>query len=818
MLKNIFSFPQNTIDNPADSGDAAKRKQTTAVWVAAIFALLGLVFFLYDVKTVFIDQKGRFDLSDKVLMPVAALMLLVAIACLFLIRRNRFILGTGLLFYYFVLVPPVIAVLLLQGIVTVGIVYIILLATILIVWVLPAASRRREIIAAVLAVMVCLAIEYWNPGFRSGTGLGDFAAWVTGGAAVIMLGIIVRQFPNLSLRPKMIMALVGITVVTMALLATYLLNQIYQNAANNTESQITTLNQVHILSIQTFLSEHSQDVIILSRLPELNKMIADQQTGADAAVIAADTSDVQKDLQAFFDAHPVYDNLRFIDAKGQEVVKVTSSYISSTLQNKASRPFFSEPSKLPAGSLYTSPLELEQDLGKIIVPNRPVIRFATPVYYNNKLAGVVVANILAENFLNVLNDPKNHVVVVDQQGYYLYDNQDASKLFGGPNDLKTGFTIKKDLPAMAAGLASGKSGSFTNQQNIDFYAPITLSNAQNPSWFLVYEVPQSAIYASATRTLTTSLLILAAILLVAIAIAVYLGNSLTAPVISLTHTAQEAAQGKLSVQSNVKSKDEIGLLATTFNQMTSQLSNLIGTLEQRVADRTRDLAVVTEVGTATATILETGRLLQEVVDLTKERFNLYHSHIYLLDDSGENLVLASGAGEPGRRMVADKHAIPLNQERSLVARAARDRKGVTVNDVTQAADFLPNPLLPDTRSELAVPLIAGDTVMGVFDIQSDVVGRFTESDVSIQTTLAAQVAISLQNARSFERAKAQADLESMINSIGQQIQRTATIEDTLQTAARALGLAIGATRVKASIQAGHTGSQEIMNANEVEHA
>jgi GAF domain-containing protein len=233
--------------------------------------------------------------------------------------------------------------------------------------------------------------------------------------------------------------------------------------------------------------------------------------------------------------------------------------------------------------------------------------------------------------------------------------------------------------------------------------------------------------------------------------------------------------------------------------MTSQLQGTLLSLEQRVADRTKDLATVAEVGTTTATIQETDKLLQAVVDLTKERFELYHSHIYLLDEIGENLVLAAGAGEPGHKMVAEKRSIPLNREQSLVARAARERKGVIVNDVTEAPDFLPNPLLPDTRSELAVPMIVGGKVIGVFDVQSEQVGRFTESDINIQTTLAAQVATSIQNVRSFEQSKAQADLESLVNSIGQKIQRATTVEDTMQTAIREIGLALGASRVSVNI-------------------
>ncbi|MFO7583271.1 MAG: ABC transporter substrate binding protein [Anaerolineales bacterium] len=172
-------------------------------------------------------------------------------------------------------------------------------------------------------------------------------------------------------------------------------------------------------------------------------------------------------------------------------------------------------------------------------------------------------------------------------------------------------------------------------------------------------------------------------------------------------------------------------------------------LEQRVEERTKALATVSEISTAASTVLEINKLLQDVVNLSKERFGLYHAHIYLLDDAGEKLVLVSGAGEAGSQMVAEGRSIPLEQEKSLVARAARERRGVTVNDVTLEPDFLPNPLLPDTRAELAVPMMVGEKVIGVFDVQSESVGRFSDADISVQTTLAAQIASAVQNARSY---------------------------------------------------------------------
>ncbi|HSD85616.1 MAG TPA: ATP-binding protein, partial [Anaerolineae bacterium] len=179
--------------------------------------------------------------------------------------------------------------------------------------------------------------------------------------------------------------------------------------------------------------------------------------------------------------------------------------------------------------------------------------------------------------------------------------------------------------------------------------------------------------------------------------------------------------------------------ARLFDQTQEALSE--------AARRASELETVAEVSATTATLLDPDRLLQAVVDLTKERFGLYHVHIYLADAAWPTLLLAAGAGEVGRQMVAEEHAIAADAERSLVARAARERQAVIVNDVRRELDFLPNPLLPNTRAEMAVPMIVGDKVLGVFDVQSAQPGGFGQEEASIYSTLAAQVGVALQNAR-----------------------------------------------------------------------
>jgi GAF domain-containing protein len=99
-------------------------------------------------------------------------------------------------------------------------------------------------------------------------------------------------------------------------------------------------------------------------------------------------------------------------------------------------------------------------------------------------------------------------------------------------------------------------------------------------------------------------------------------------------------------------------------------------------------------------------------------------------------------------------------------------------------------------------MIVGDKVLGVLDVQSELLNRFTEIDVNIKTTLAAQVAVALQNARTFEQAQNQAKRESMLNTIGQKIQSATSVESVLQIAARELGRALSAPLTVAQLGLG----------------
>jgi signal transduction histidine kinase len=169
-------------------------------------------------------------------------------------------------------------------------------------------------------------------------------------------------------------------------------------------------------------------------------------------------------------------------------------------------------------------------------------------------------------------------------------------------------------------------------------------------------------------------------------------------------------------------------------------------LLEQTQKRAGELETVARVSTAASTILQVDQLLQTVVDLAQDRFGLYFVSIFLYDSEKEILHMAAGSGEMGRAIVAEETIIAMKEQRSLVAKAARERQPVFVNDVHSESAYRPHPLLPETRAEMVIPMIVADGLVGVLDLEADLANAFTRDDLRIQTTLAAQVAVAVQNA------------------------------------------------------------------------
>ncbi len=238
----------------------------------------------------------------------------------------------------------------------------------------------------------------------------------------------------------------------------------------------------------------------------------------------------------------------------------------------------------------------------------------------------------------------------------------------------------------------------------------------------------------------------------------------------------------------------------------SELQTAHDELELRVQERTAELDAYTraletsyQVSRRLSTFLDENELVREVVDQIQRTFDYYHAQLFLLDQRQDNLVVMAGSGEAGQAILEAGHVIPMGE--GLVGKAAQSNQAMLAADVLVDEQWLPNPLLPDTRCELAVPISLGDKVLGILDVQDDRIGSLTHADAALLGSIANQVAIALQNARAYTHAQRRAEREQLISSVSQRIQAATTVEDVLQIAARELGQALGKGRSKVELKA-----------------
>jgi GAF domain-containing protein len=319
-------------------------------------------------------------------------------------------------------------------------------------------------------------------------------------------------------------------------------------------------------------------------------------------------------------------------------------------------------------------------------------------------------------------------------------------------------------------------------------------------WVIVTHQPLSETLVPVRNQQRTFIILGLGVLVAASLVAAFIGQRLTSPIINLTEAAAQVSEGNLAIQARVETEDEMGTLAKSFNEMTARLRQTIALQEQRISERTRALEVSTEVSRRLSTILDKQTLVDEMVYQIQIAFNYYHAHIYLFDEKREYLVMAGGTGEAGKQMLEMGHSIPKGK--GLVGQAAASRSAVLVRDVNEDPNWLPNPLLSETVSEVAVPIMAGEDVLGVLDVQHNVRFSLKQEDAELLQSIANQVAIALQNSEAFRRSQKQAQREALINDIAQKIQNTTTVDLALKTAAREIGQALSASQTVVKLKNG----------------
>jgi GAF domain-containing protein/HAMP domain-containing protein len=306
---------------------------------------------------------------------------------------------------------------------------------------------------------------------------------------------------------------------------------------------------------------------------------------------------------------------------------------------------------------------------------------------------------------------------------------------------------------------------------------------------IIAEVPVESVVRTSLGSLLGSSLLALLVILIAIATVVVAARSIADPIKELADVTGSYAAGKFHVRAHVDRKDEIGALGSAYNQMATELQEIIGKLEQRVTDRTRELEsqtlrvrVAAEIARDAASIRDLNELLESSARLLLERFKFYHTGIFLIDKNREFAILAASPTEAGKKMIADGYKLRVG-ESGTVGRVASTGESRISLDTGQDAIHLNNPLLPETQSEMALPLKVGNLVIGVLDVQSEQSKAFTQDDAAILQVMADQLATAIErtrllqeveyNLKELEKAYGQYTREGWqrINSNGQLINR-----------------------------------------------
>lgn len=257
-------------------------------------------------------------------------------------------------------------------------------------------------------------------------------------------------------------------------------------------------------------------------------------------------------------------------------------------------------------------------------------------------------------------------------------------------------------------------------------------------------------HTQAVRGLQMQMIVTAiAAFLATVGFALFLSRSVYRPMQALLGAINEVERGRLDVRSEVLGTDETGALAIQFNHMIERIESLQTSLENQVALRTAQLEAVIEVGRAASAILDPDILIERVVNLITDRFGHYYAAIFLLDATGRWAELKSATGETGRVLRESRHRLAADS-RSMVGTAVSQKQARIALDVGQEPVRFNNPLLPYTRSEIALPLMVGDHVLGALDVQSTRETAFGQEDIQTLQSMANQVAVALENARLFQ--------------------------------------------------------------------
>ncbi len=220
-------------------------------------------------------------------------------------------------------------------------------------------------------------------------------------------------------------------------------------------------------------------------------------------------------------------------------------------------------------------------------------------------------------------------------------------------------------------------------------------------------------------------------------------NRVIKPLRSLSEITRGFADGDWNRRAEVLSDDEVGLLASSFNDMADELSNTYRSLEQKVEERTRQIHTAAEVAQNITTFSTVDEMLDKTVELIVQQFGFYQASIFMLERSGKYIEFKTGFGSATKILADQKYRLEVGSS-SIIGWVSKNNQSRIASDILDDQLHIKNELLPETRSEASVPISIGNLVLGVLDVQSTQPDAFSPETIVLLQTLASQIAAAIQ--------------------------------------------------------------------------
>lgn len=371
--------------------------------------------------------------------------------------------------------------------------------------------------------------------------------------------------------------------------------------------------------------------------------------------------------------------------------------------------------------------------------------------------GIILANSSSPDTRFKSISPLNQEKLVELQQKRILSSGTAEDLTVNFLDLEKGLKQSDQNPFFRALLIPNSS-----EINV-----VTTMNLTNKPWKVVAGRPVSSFSEPANNQTRATIFIATIVMLVALVAATITSNLLTAPLNYLIAMSERIRRGELNVPIKLERGDEIGRLSETLHATALESRQTLATLESRAEERAADLATATEnirqsadqlrsIAEITRTITSIQNLDELLPEITRQIsavLGFYHVGIFLTDQAGQYAILQASNSEGGQKMLKKSHRLKVGHT-GIVGFVTGTGQARIALDVGDDAAFFNNPDLPNTRSEIALPLRVGENIIGALDVQSHEASAFGSEDIGILSLLADQISIAIQNARLFEETRA----------------------------------------------------------------